>query len=469
MKNKRVILSIFLFIMLFPISVYSKEYCTITKGTGNDIGDQIKCGTENFYVINSDSNQISLLAIYNLLVGDNIDYIAVNDNPTMNNSEEARSYCMNLATNNGYNPYYVYPMGENTGTYPSIILNGCRVYEKIEYEHVLQDERAVGTKLVDGKSVLPLYGITYMNQEWGYDAIHNHIVHYNEYDENGDLELNNSSFSDYITGYKTELERQGIEVTSVSFITLSKTLDLLKAISGKEIEVNLEYDSTTNDPYNNPYSISGKMDITKYLGNDYKWIYDITYWLGSGFNGELETGQEMQNEYQEMHNDYYISNEGMLCAIGRGECVSLPYPIGNGVRPLVMIDKSALKYNITTVTDGNGTIEVVNSAYGGEQIKFRVTSKKGYKLDKIIVTTDANEVVEFTEGDINNDSDDIVSIDNNVFKMPYNNVVIEAKWTKMSIIENPKTGDRILIISSIMALSIGIGLYMYKKKKFKLY
>ena len=42
----------------------------------------------------------------------------------------------------------------------TLIINGCRIYEEIEYESVRQDERAVGTKLDgSGKSILPLYGI----------------------------------------------------------------------------------------------------------------------------------------------------------------------------------------------------------------------------------------------------------------------------------------------------------------------
>ena len=39
-----------------------------------------------------------------------------------------------------------------------------------------------------------------------------------------------------------------------------------------------------------------------------------------------------------------MSNEGFLCAIGRGECLYLPYPIGNGVRPLVTIRKDSVVY-----------------------------------------------------------------------------------------------------------------------------
>lgn len=73
-----------------------------------------------------------------------------------------------------------------------------------------------------------------------------------------------------------------------------------------------------------------KMNIKDYVTENYKWLYGVTYWLGSG--NESSEGNKV-----EAH-DYYISNEGLLCALGRGLCVYLPYPIGNGVRPLVTID-----------------------------------------------------------------------------------------------------------------------------------
>ena len=90
------------------------------------------------------------------------------------------------------------------------------------------------------------------------------------------------------------------------------------------------------------------MDIKEYTGEKHKWIYNTTYWLGSGFEGDDTTPNE------EMHNDYYISNEGMLCAIGRqGECQYFNYPIGNGIRPLVTIPKSEIKKPIVNPETGN--------------------------------------------------------------------------------------------------------------------
>ena len=70
---KKVLFTLCLF--LFPLLVSAKEYCTIVSGNGNNIGDEIKCGTESFYIVSSDKDKISLLAKYNLFVGDKIDYL----------------------------------------------------------------------------------------------------------------------------------------------------------------------------------------------------------------------------------------------------------------------------------------------------------------------------------------------------------------------------------------------------------
>ena len=178
--------------------------------------------------------------------------------------------------------------------------------------------------------------------------------------------------------------------------------------------------------------------------------------MGSGFVGDPGNAGFAEP------NDYYISNEGMLCAIGRGECVYLPYPIGNGIRPLVTIAKSEVAYKIKTKTDGHGYIEVVDSAYGNDRITFRVTADRGYKLSKLIVTTDSNERVVFNEGSIIYNKNGTVSVSNNAFTMPYENVTIEAEFRRD--IENPETGIKLMIFITVLIFGIGMGTFIYRRK-----
>jgi len=462
-----------LFLICLPVFVNAKEYCTVTSGTGKDIGDEVVCGTEHFYIFKVENDNIKMLAKYNLLVGDKIDYIEyeADDNVYFANinRDTLSNICKEYATAKGYSPYYSYAKTSEINS-TDIKIDGCRVYERLNSDIVRQDERAVGTKLVDGKSVLPLYGIVYMDPNWGYEAMHDHMVYSNVYDDNGNLIIEGTPFKTFLDGYKTELERQNYQVESVSFVTLNGILDFLRTVSGNTVQVNLEY-SGSSDPEE---EYVGKMDIKQYVPNKYKWIYDSTYWFGSGF-----TGDPLTNQY----NDYYMSNEGFLCALGRGECIILPYPIGNGLRPVVTINSENIKYLIETETNGYGTIEAVDSAFGGDEITFRVSNRSGYRLRSITVTDETGGEVTFDEEDITNNDDGTVTIVTGKFTMPESNVKIRAEFVPIqeaegntpnntvkptnynssNKIENPNTGIGALKHFFIIILCEIIGLYILVK------
>lgn len=344
---KKKIFMIILCIMFIPFFVNAKNSCKIVSGTGNDIGDEIKCGTESFYIVSTTDDTVSMLAKYNLMVGDKIDYFELDEPATFTSSSEAESFCNSEAELKGYDPYYTFPMVTDPYAYNQEVI-GCRVYEQIKYDKVVQDEKAIGTKLVNGKSVLPLYGIVYMSPYWGYDAMIKGDFYDFDYDRKGNLKIDTTPFGKYLDGYKEELKKQNIDVQEVSFINLSRTLELLKVISGKEVEVNLEYPGADMWGWN-PEEVEffyGKMDIKDIVGEKNKWVYDITYWLGSGFIGDPNSGTE------DVRNDYFISNEGYLCAVGRGECTYFMYPIGQGIRPLIIIPKNEIEKPIVNPETG---------------------------------------------------------------------------------------------------------------------
>ena len=278
-----------------------------------------------------------------------------------------------------------------------------------------------------------------MVPEWGYDYMHDDILHINEYDNEGNLVIEGSSIEEYLNGYKKELKSQGINTISVGMPVLDKSIDFLETISGKPFDFALEH----IDDYNNPLVYwTDRMDIKSYVPEQYKWFYDRTYWLGSGF-----ALYDIPNSFA----DYYISNEGYLCAIGRGECVYLPYPIGNGLRPLVTINTADINFVIETKTDGNGTVESEKvTAAEGEVIKFTVTPNDGYVLGEVRVTDALGNVVVFKD---------------NTFTMPNANVLIEAVFVLAE--QNPNTGDIALItISAILMICTIAVMLNYKKLKF---
>ncbi|MCI8346457.1 MAG: hypothetical protein HFJ12_00725 [Bacilli bacterium] len=60
-----------LFIMMIGVISVNAAPCKVVKGSGEKIGDEISCGTENFYVIKVNQEKMVLLAKYNLKVGKN--------------------------------------------------------------------------------------------------------------------------------------------------------------------------------------------------------------------------------------------------------------------------------------------------------------------------------------------------------------------------------------------------------------
>lgn len=52
---------------------YIPKTCAVVTGTGKTIGDMIKCGTENFYVVSNDGTNIKMLAKNELMVGPEAD------------------------------------------------------------------------------------------------------------------------------------------------------------------------------------------------------------------------------------------------------------------------------------------------------------------------------------------------------------------------------------------------------------
>ncbi len=106
------------------------------------------------------------------------------------------------------------------------------------------------------------------------------------------------------------------------------------------------------------------------------------------------------------------------------------------------------RYNIETkITDGKGTIKVIEVADSGEEITFEVTPEKGYVLDVIKVTDANGNVVTFTDYK---------------FTMPSADVMIEVSFKKEPI--NPNTKDTILVIGVLAIISGGLMFILRRKK-----
>ena len=61
MRIKIINLTLLFIIMMTPILVNAKEYCEIVSGTGSEIGNEIACGSEHFYITDIKDNNITML------------------------------------------------------------------------------------------------------------------------------------------------------------------------------------------------------------------------------------------------------------------------------------------------------------------------------------------------------------------------------------------------------------------------
>lgn len=70
MKKFRYLFLLFILILMGTRTVNAAP-CRVVGGSGRNKGDEISCGTENFYIIKVDSDEMILFAKYNLKVGKN--------------------------------------------------------------------------------------------------------------------------------------------------------------------------------------------------------------------------------------------------------------------------------------------------------------------------------------------------------------------------------------------------------------
>ncbi len=89
---KKILFALITMLCLIGI-VSAKEYCAIVSGDGTHIGDEIACGTEHFYVIESKDDNIKMLSKYNLYVGNNYNKIKLDINTTYIQAKCTNGWC----------------------------------------------------------------------------------------------------------------------------------------------------------------------------------------------------------------------------------------------------------------------------------------------------------------------------------------------------------------------------------------
>lgn len=458
MKKVLIILTL---ILIFPMMVNAKEYCKVVSGDGKSIGSEIACGSEHFYILSSEQNEVRMLAKYNLYTGVSIykEKIEKEAGDTRTDAE----YCADLANEKGgtikadgfyYSEGYCFYAVDNIKDATQKILQK----EVAKSAHWDADLNYLYPQVGDVYMPAGTYPFTYEENQpsiyqntrfYDIDIFPEIVIE----DEDNYQTISSSTIKNMLF-YKKELIEMGYEIENISLLPVSELSSITQKISNKSLPL-VEWSQDFGINYSESIGTYVYGDLKPYIPKEYSWLYSTTYWNSTKFY--IDGRHPSPNTY-----DYYVftAEQGKLCGAGFQACAP-ETTLGCGIRPVITVTKNNLMYIIKTKTDGNGTIEVVDSAAGGDQITFKATPKNGYKLKSIVVKTDSGETVEFTKGEMITNSDGTISIDKNKFTMPFENVTIEGNW-KLDII-NPKTGRNILVIIGIVGL-VGISLKLKNKK-----
>ncbi len=452
----------------------NNDKCIVIKGTGKELGDEIACGEEHFYVLENDNNNIRMLSKYNLYTGISIykEKIEKEAGDTRTDSQ----YCSDLAISRGgavkSDDFYNAP--------------GYCFYTKfLPYYKIVQTEDSKSAHWDEDLNYLyPQVGDVYMHNGYNYgpspvsDATKIGNTRFYDYVIKPEKALTYLNEYEYLQKqgrvgillplyiYKNRLINNGINVSDISLISLTELNNLASSLSGNSLPLEEWSSHAYSDTISNHLYNFG--DLKSYIPEKYKWLYSTTYWNRSYFHRGDNGSSPSVNYATDGRLFIFTAEQGKVCGAGYVGCAP-ETTLGCGIRPVITIPANDVTYKINTKTDGNGTIEVVNNSAGGETILFRLNGKKGFSLNKLIITTDSGETVEFTEGDLIKNDDGTITIKNNKFTMPFESVTIKVSWkAENSSLINPPTGDsiKIYVLTLITTFGLETFLYIYVKKKY---
>lgn len=298
--------------------------------------------------------------------------------------------------------------------------------DTLNFKYVYQDKTAIGAHGNEKGNPDPIeIGVISPYNVWG-GAGEKYSTGYQDYEY---YEDNDAYY--YLQSYYSTLKKNGYNILDINSITVTEINELVKSVTGENIPLEEWYSNSTKEGTHqltgNTFRILGS--IKELLPEKYSWLWSTTYWT--------------RTADATWDNIYFVDTLGDLCA--SDYCIN---SIGAGLRPVVTISTDDIVFNVTTKTDGNGTITVEKAKAGsGEQIKFTIIPKFGYVLGSIKVT---------------DKSGNTIILDDNTFTMPNADVTIEATF----VTKNPDTKD-IAIINIIVIGFIAIFINLKNNKKLK--
>ena len=415
--------------------------CKYIKGNGENIGDEIACGTEHFYVLSKTNNQIRMLSKYNLNTGVSIFKVPAEEGKT----------CSDIAKENG---------GTNKSDAFYTAEGYCFYYKYLPTIDIMQNEDAKSAHWDSDLNYLyPQVGDTYMvpgDNALYYEPINKRQIGNTDfYDFDLDLEANLSVIMNTskegirrsLYQYKDRLGKMsGVNIQNLELLSITELNNILNQISGSTIPLKEWGDEVKATFAGTTYNIDVTFgNLKPYIPQEYKWLYSTTYWNSTLFNDS----STYYNEYF-----VFVAEQGKLCGAGFKNCAPTT-TLGCGLRPVVTLSSDDIKYSINTEESTHGTIEVVDAADANEQITFNVIPEFGYTVDKIVITTESGEKLTFSQDDIIYNEGGTISISKNKFTMPDESVTISAVWRLDLDLINPLTGNVALkLLLFILSITI---------------
>ncbi len=397
----------------------SEGTCEIIKGSGLNLGDEIRCGAEEFYVISNDGNQVEMLAKYNLMVGRTFDKVMFDQG--YSSSTDARNYF--ISTYTGEYEDFVWIWDDNydyVGAMPYVW-----VYDGI------QGELAIGAH-GDERGNPEFPEVAVVANDWGlsydtYAAVENLDAVYSGGYYDFELVEYGNTF-DYLKHYNNYLSELGVVVNDITIPAVSDVNKWIYEASGINLPLEEWYYDWESVALNDYWDIHIIGDMVDYIPEGYEWIYGTTYWLKTASSIEGYSAKT-----------YFVDTLGQLC---NGDACS--GVVGAGIRPLVTISLSSIEFNVTTKTDGNGVVEASHStATSGDSITFTIAPNEGYVLNSVTVTDEHGNDIVYTDYK---------------FTMPAADVVIEAKFDKIvyfePLISISASSDKNYSVGSVYSYSI---------------
>ena len=339
---------LFTFIVLFAlIGIVSAKQCTVVSGTGKEIGDEITCGKEHFYIIENDETNTKLLSKYNLYVGRNA-YLD-NLDKTYSNYSEAQDYLESHYDLSEGQDYSL--LAEWNEDHTASVFNKVYYRKSIDSKsegYGIQNKLAIGAHgNQKGVSEYPVIGNIYIDEFFqlfdnGEDIWNNtdEDIMYKDFSIKGYEELEK-----YLINYKKYLENEEYTIKNIDLITVDEINNIVKRINGEGLPLG-EWKPKDWDLYSHqlnyatPRYAATVGSIKDYVDSKYDWIWSTTYWTrtyshpaDNRGDPDLYDGPNTSNHEPWI---YFVDTQGDLCATS----LCFASKIGAGIRPVITINTS---------------------------------------------------------------------------------------------------------------------------------